>query len=340
MKVAAGKRRRSGQHAGHRGISPLQRREAQLGVGVGVLQRVYQLAERPLIGIPVRQQSGHGLGFPAVIRRLRRAVRSGTDEIVGQGEPMTGGDRQHLVHAVGIEGGEGNLRRISGAQVEPDLAPLVPHQQFAAGGQGGQHDHQRGEHAGLLLGISVPEKEIPLAIKQQLVELGGHGAGDAKPLRRTLHDPVERLRLVPAGNMHPGGVDLPRPADRGVEQGLRSAPEECTRRGGDQLLRLHGQQRQGDRSNPIHFDQGASSSAVPEATKSPGRCTAASRIANSAGSEVMMRALRGIGSGSHYAENCSPVATPPSGIQQRQPRTEEMEPAAHTAVGPPLPLGD
>ena len=56
-------------------------------------------------------------------------------------------DRQHLVDAIGVEGGKRCLCRVLAAQIEPDLLARMAHDQ-AALVRRGQDDEQRGQLQG------------------------------------------------------------------------------------------------------------------------------------------------------------------------------------------------
>ena len=69
------------------------------------------------------------------------------------------------MHAIGVEGGEGGLRRVVAAQVEPDLAALVAHDQLATCERGRQRDHEGREHARRLLGVAMADEEAAFIIE-------------------------------------------------------------------------------------------------------------------------------------------------------------------------------
>ena len=113
------------------------------------------------------------------------------------------------MHAVGVEGGEGHLRRLVAAQVEPDLAALVAHDQLAAREGRRQRHHERREHAGRLLGVAVADEEAALVVDQQLVELGRDRLVDAQSLGGAGDDRLERPCPVPAADAYRSGPICP-----------------------------------------------------------------------------------------------------------------------------------
>lgn len=164
-------------------------------------------------------------------------------EVEHECRPAAGGDRQDLVHAVRIEGRKGDLRRLVGCQIEVSLAILVAHHELAALRLRRQRQHQRGEHADSFLGVAMADEEAALVIDQQLVELGGDGAGHAEPLGRACNDACERLWPVLAADGDPHAFDLPRPAHLRVDHGLGAPAKGGARCRLDQLLGLCRKQR-------------------------------------------------------------------------------------------------
>src|SRR4051794_5932716 len=125
-----------GENAGYGSISALQGREPKLGWCVDVLQWINQLlgggiARVPLRGAPGLQQCGNAGLLARIVGWLGWSAPTATDQIVDQSQAVALRDRQNLVHAIGVEGGEGGLRRVVAAQVEPSLAVLVAHDQLA-----------------------------------------------------------------------------------------------------------------------------------------------------------------------------------------------------------------
>lgn len=102
----------------------------------------------------------------------------------------------------------------------------------------------------------MADEEAALIVDQQLVELGGDRLAHAEAGGGAVHDLLERPWPVLAGDPDPVGADLPGAADGGVHQGVGAAPIRGPLGGGDQLCRLHRQQRQGDRPDAVDLDAG------------------------------------------------------------------------------------
>ena len=149
------------EHSGRCSIFAFERRERDLGLGVGVRQGVDQLGRRrgavgthhrPALHIaPAAQQGRQRRRLRAVVRRLGHGAAPPAQQVVDQGHAVAFGDRQHLVHAVRVERGIGQFGAIAAGHLQPLLAAAVAHQQLTAGVQAGQGNDQRGEHAGRLL---------------------------------------------------------------------------------------------------------------------------------------------------------------------------------------------
>ena len=159
------------------------------------------------------------------------------------------------MHAVGVEGGEGRLRRVVAAQVEPDLAALVAHDQLAAREGGRQRDHEGREHAGRLLGVAMADEEAALIIEQQLVELGCDRRVNAEPLGDAGQDRLQRPGPVPAADAHPIRADLPAAPNRRVDHGLFAAAVGGRFGHGDELPGLHRQQGQRHGADALDLQQ-------------------------------------------------------------------------------------
>ena len=121
--------------------------------------------------------------------------------------------------------------------------------------RGGQDDDERGEHARRLLGVAVAHEEPALAIEQQLVEPGRDRPSDAEAVRGARHDAVERPRPVPPADPHLAGADLPATAHGRVHDRVLPAAEGRRLGRAGQLPGLHGQQRQGYGSDPLHLQR-------------------------------------------------------------------------------------
>jgi len=73
---------------------------------------------------PAREELVDLCRFLLVVRRRRQRALALAQQVVDQCQSAARRDRQHLMHAVGVEGSERGLRRIGGAQVEPRFAAL------------------------------------------------------------------------------------------------------------------------------------------------------------------------------------------------------------------------
>ena len=178
--------------------------------------------------------------------------------------------RQHLVPAVGIEGEPAEvlclqvLRR-QGGFLLPQLHPQRP-----ANVRRRPDQHQRGDHAGVFLGVLVRLEELAGAVDQQVVQPGvelfhaeclgdrllqrGEGAGL----------PVEAEQV---------GADLAGVAHGGVQQGLVAQAELRGFAEVVQRLGLGGRQRLGQRAESFDLDGqvlGGQAAFRPEAVRGGG----------------------------------------------------------------------
>ena len=217
----------------------------------------------------LRQRSGFGF----VIRRSRQAAAALAQQVVGKHQPAPRRDRQHLVHAIGIEGSERGLGRVFAAQIEPHLALAVAHHELAPGVNRWQRDDQRGKHAGGLLGVAVADEEAALVVDQQLVQLGVHAGAGAQPGGSALGQRREHLGPVFARDPHLRGADLPGAPHVGVDQRVAATAIGCALGSGDELGGLRRQQRQGDRPDAFDLERGMGIAQLPLVQKSPGVCT-------------------------------------------------------------------
>jgi hypothetical protein len=126
------------------------------------------------------------------------------------------------------------------------LAPLVPHHELSARCKGGQRQHERREHARLLLSIAVTDEEAAPVVDEQFVEVGRNRVTDAKPLGGQRNDPVERCLPVLAAKPHPIRPDLPCAPYVRIQDRCRAASIGGTVRDCDQLLGLNWKERQRD----------------------------------------------------------------------------------------------
>ena len=251
IEVATGRHGGAVDHPRDCGIRPLEGVEAQFGLGVGVLQRVDQFDRCVVRRAPGAQQGNHLGLFGVVVRWLWQGLAAGTQQVVDEGQPVAGGDGPDLVTAVGIEGGKGGLRWLLAVQVESHLLALVADDQFPAAELAGQDDDQGREHARGLLGVAMRDEEVLGPVDQELVECGLHPAADPQLRGDPRYHPGQVRVPAPAREVHPGRIDLPGAAHPGIAQGL-GAPAVGGLLGhrGD-LLRLHRQQRERDRTHPL-----------------------------------------------------------------------------------------
>src|SRR3954470_6937208 len=102
-----------------------------------MLQRIDQLLRASLVRhpsvMPGLQQRGRAHLLACVIRWPGRAATAIANEVVNQGETASVRDGQDFVHAVCIEGGEPDLRRIVRTEIKSYLAVFVTHDEFATG---------------------------------------------------------------------------------------------------------------------------------------------------------------------------------------------------------------
>src|SRR5439155_19643796 len=125
---------------------------------------------RRSVGMPSLQQRGRAHLLACVIRWPGRAATTSANEVVYQNETASVRDGQDLVHAVCIERGEPDLRRIVRPEVKAYIAAFGTHDEFATGKLRWQHDQQGREHARGLFGVAVADEETATIIDQQLIE--------------------------------------------------------------------------------------------------------------------------------------------------------------------------
>jgi hypothetical protein len=139
-------------HRRDRRIRAFQRLKTEFGRRVGVRQQIdklFRFGIVRLVFVVVRvgilrlrcfrsgrldslpQQRRQGLLHIGIVRHLRQTSGAETHKVVHQHQPVARGDGQHLVHAVRVERGEGDVRWFLAPQVQPDFAVLVPHDQIA-----------------------------------------------------------------------------------------------------------------------------------------------------------------------------------------------------------------
>ena len=157
--------------------------------------------------------------------------------------------------AIRVEGDEGKLGRLVGAQVDDGLALAVTDDQLAAGARHRQRHHQRGHHAIHLLGVPVRGEEPTRFVHQQLVKLRRRVFGRAAESRCRLPNHLCQ-RVVPraAGDVHARRIDLPARTNGTIHQRLLTpAVRRRLRRRGQRTRLLLGD-RKGERARPFHLD--------------------------------------------------------------------------------------
>ena len=216
---------RLGQGAGHGCVGILQCRERESFLAVLMFQQPDNLLRARRAAVPPDQQSSDPVRYRVVVRgpRQHAVVASAQQQLVDQDDAVTGNDRPGLVHAIGVERSEGQLRRILGAQVDDRLTLLVADHQFAARPGDWQRDHQRGDHAGRLLAVAMGAEEPSRFVHQQLVQPRlGALARAPQALGGAADDLRQRVVPCPAAHVHLVRVDLPAVAHRAVQHRLRS----------------------------------------------------------------------------------------------------------------------
>lgn len=222
VEIAGGIARSRGQHGGSRGICALERRKRQLGRRVGMCQRVDQL-QRPVfvrshrLFAPPAQQALQRSRFLVVRRRTGQASAALAPQVVDEHQPAPRGDGQHLVHAVGIESGPGEIRHIDATQIESSFAFAMADHQFTAAVQRRQRDDQRAEHPGCLFSVAMLKEKAALVVDQKLVQVGLHPGTGAQTRGRAFDGAVQHVRPVPALDANAVGADLPGAAHGGVD---------------------------------------------------------------------------------------------------------------------------
>ena len=227
-----------------------------------MLQKIDQLLRRSgCIGSgrclrlsPLTQQRCHLSCLGVIVRRRWRASLAAPQEIEHQRHPVSGGDRQHLMHTVGIESREGDLGWLIAGEIKTRLTLPVPHDKLAALRLGGQRQHQSGKHAGCLFGVAVADEETALVVNQELVELGRHLPGDAEAICGLLHDAAKRFRPMLAADADLARLDLPGAPHLGVDDGVGAPAIGCPRCRLDQQFGLRRQQGQRYRAHALDAD--------------------------------------------------------------------------------------
>ena len=205
-----------------------------------------------------------------VVRRLGRASAPFAQQVEGQHQAVPGAHWQHLVCAVGIKGSVSGLGRVGSAQLQTHLTPFVAHDELAPTVLGGQRDEQRGEHAGGLFGVAVADEKAAFVVDQQLVQLRHHRSRHAQTGGDPRYDGVQTARPVLALQMHAVGANLPGAPNCRVDQRLPTPAVGRAFGRLDELIDLHGQQRQRHRPDAFHLDLRPMHRHGPRRMKIPG----------------------------------------------------------------------
>jgi len=102
----------------------------------------------------------------------------------------------------------------------------------------------------------MADEEAAGVVDQQLVELRLHRARHAQGFGDLSQHPLEVFGPAPPADAHTRGIYLPGPAHAGIHQGLGAATVGGRLGQLDDLLRLHGQERQGKGAHSLHFQMG------------------------------------------------------------------------------------
>jgi hypothetical protein len=117
--------------------------------------------------------------------------------------------------------------------------------------------HERGEHAGRILGVATADEEAALIVEVQLVELGDHGLSNTQARGGTGYDVAERPAPMLTADADALGLDLPCTPHLGVLVSTMvsgAAPVGHAGCGLDQLPDLSEQQRQSNGPNALDLD--------------------------------------------------------------------------------------
>jgi hypothetical protein len=229
VQIARGSARDRGQHGGSSGICALERSKRQFGRRVGVSKGVDQLERPVFIGLrrfvaPRAQHAFQRSRFLVVRRRPGQTPAALAPQVVDEHQPAPRGDGQHLVHAVGIERGPGQLGKVRAAQIEAHFAFAMTDHQFTAAVQRRQRDDQRAEHPGRLFGVAMVEEEAALVVDQKLVQLGLNPGTGAEPNGCAFDDAIQHRLPVPA-------LDANAIERRSARYGARRCRPACLPRG-------------------------------------------------------------------------------------------------------------
>src|SRR5215475_9173951 len=101
---------------------------------------------------------------------MRELTAALTPQVVDECQPVPRGDREDLMHAVRVEGGEGHLGGLRAAQLQPYFPVAVTHQEGTTGIERREHQDEGGKHPGSLLGIAMVREKTAWVVHQEFVE--------------------------------------------------------------------------------------------------------------------------------------------------------------------------
>lgn len=182
---------------------------------------------------------------------FRPSIGAVQEQVEGQRDPISRADRPDFVAPVGVERDQHQV--VPGTAVNL-LAAGVVHHQLAAGAHRREHGHQCRDHLVVLFGVLVGQEELPLAVDQHGVELGGQprAFGQGKLFAELFQGRVEARLPRGAAQRDPVRGDFPGVANRGVVQGLFATSIPGRPGGRDQLLRLGRSDRGLHRPYAVH----------------------------------------------------------------------------------------
>lgn len=220
-----------------------------------MLQRQDQLV-RLLAGVgPLSKPFDDLRLLRSMVGRFRHPLPVEESQAEDQRHAAARDDGADFVHAVGIESGEAQLRRLFGVLVEHHLAAEMPDHQLATAMNRGQHQHHRREHAGYLLGIAVVDEEGAGVVDEELVEIGRDRPIHAEAKGDVDDQLVESLLPATPADPDLAGIDLPGSPDVTVDERFLAAPVWCAFGDPDQLLDLRRLQRKGDSADTFDVDR-------------------------------------------------------------------------------------
>ena len=223
VKIAPCPLRRRRHDPGDGRVAAFEAREAELRLCVGMLQRIDQLRGRGLI--PRLQELGKASLLRFIIGSLGPPTSLTAYEVVRERQAEAVSDGQDLMHAIGVEGSERRLRRISRMEVETNHTAFMSHDELTAREGRREHHHKRREHSRRFLRIAMLDEETAAIVDEELAELGFDRLTDAEALGHAgedrLHDPIP----APTFQTYAIRTDLPAAPHRRIEDRPLAAPE-------------------------------------------------------------------------------------------------------------------